>query len=90
MRGGYSILQCPGFLFKWLLLYGAQALDAWASGVASVGLVVAVHRLQSVGSVVVDFRADGMWDLPGSGIEPVSPAWAGRFLTTVPPGKSTM
>ena len=29
-----------------------------------------------------------MWDLPGSGLEPVSPAWAGGFLTTAPPGKS--
>ena len=30
----------------------------------------------------------GMWDLLGPGLEPVSPALAGRFLTTVPPGKS--
>ena len=30
----------------------------------------------------------GMWNLPGPGIEPVSPALAGRFLTTGPPGKS--
>ena len=29
-----------------------------------------------------------MWDLPGPGMEPVSPALAGRFLNTVPPGKS--
>ena len=29
-----------------------------------------------------------MWDLPRPGLEPVSPALAGRFLTTVPPGKS--
>ena len=29
-----------------------------------------------------------MWDLPGAGLEPVSPALAGRFLTTAPPGKS--
>ena len=29
-----------------------------------------------------------MWDLPGPGTEPMSPALAGRFLTTVPPGKS--
>ena len=29
-----------------------------------------------------------MWDLPGSGLEPVSPALAGGFLTTAPPGKS--
>ena len=28
-----------------------------------------------------------MWDLPGPGIEPVSPALAGRLSTTVPPGK---
>ena len=26
-----------------------------------------------------------MWDLPGSGIEPVSPALAGRFVSTGPP-----
>ena len=29
-----------------------------------------------------------MWDLPGTGIEPVSPATSGGFLTTGPPGKS--
>ena len=29
-----------------------------------------------------------MWDLPGPGLEPVSPALAGGFLTTEPPGKS--
>ena len=28
-----------------------------------------------------------MWDLPRPGLEPVSPALAGRFLTTAPPGK---
>ena len=28
-----------------------------------------------------------MWDLPGPGLEPMSPALAGRFLTTPPPGK---
>ena len=32
--------------------------------------------------------ARGMWDLPGPGIEPMSPALAGRFLTTGPPEKS--
>ena len=29
-----------------------------------------------------------MWDLPRPGTEPVSPALAGRFPSTVPPGKS--
>ena len=31
-----------------------------------------------------------MWDLPGSGIEPVSPALAGRFFTTEPPGSPSI
>ena len=29
-----------------------------------------------------------MWDLTGPGLEPMSPALAGGFLTTAPPGKS--
>ena len=29
-----------------------------------------------------------MWDLPGPGLEPVSPASAVGFLTTGPPGTS--
>ena len=28
-----------------------------------------------------------MWDLPGPGLEPVSLALAGGFLTTAPPGE---
>ena len=28
----------------------------------------------------------GVWDLPRPGLEPVSPALAGRFSTTAPPG----
>ena len=30
-----------------------------------------------------------MWDLPGSGIKPVSPALVGRLLSTAPSGKSS-
>ena len=29
----------------------------------------------------------GMWDLPGLGVEPLSPTLAGGFFTTKPPGK---
>ena len=29
-----------------------------------------------------------MWDLPGPGLKPMSPALTGGFLTTEPPGKS--
>ena len=30
----------------------------------------------------------GMWDHPGSGIEPVSSALSGKFLSIAPPGKA--
>ena len=43
------------------------------------------HRLSSCGSRAQLLR--GMWDLPGPGLEPVSPALAGRLSTTAPPGK---
>ena len=43
------------------------------------------RRLSNCGSRAQLLR--GMWDLPGSGLEPVSPALAGRFSTTAPPGK---
>ena len=31
-----------------------------------------------------------MWDVPGPGIELGSPALAGRFFTTEPPGKPSL
>ena len=43
------------------------------------------RRLSSCGSRAQLLR--GMWDLPRPGLEPVSPALAGRLPTTVPPGK---
>ena len=43
------------------------------------------HRLSSCGSRAWLLR--GMWDPPRPGLEPVSPALAGRFSTTAPPGK---
>ena len=44
-----------------------------------------MRRLSSCGSRAQLLR--GMWELPRPGLEPVSPALAGRFLTTAPPGK---
>ena len=44
-----------------------------------------MHRLSNCGSRAQLLR--GMWDLPRPGLEPVSPALAGRFSTTAPPGK---
>ena len=42
------------------------------------------RRLSSCGSRAHLLR--GMWDLPRPGLEPVSPALAGRLSTTAPPG----
>ena len=53
--------------------------------------LVAEHRLQTRRFSSCGSRAQllhGMWDLPRPGLEPVSPALAGGFLTTAPPGKS--
>ena len=43
------------------------------------------RRLSSCGSWAQSLR--GMWDPPRPGLEPVSPALAGRLSTTAPPGK---
>ena len=53
-------------------------------------LTVAEHRLQTRRLSSCGSRAQllrGMWDLPRPGLELVSPALAGRFSTTAPPGK---
>ena len=46
------------------------------------------RRLSSCGSQAQ--LLSGMWDLSTPGLEPVSPALAGRFSTTVPPGKPSL
>ena len=52
--------------------------------------VVAEHRLQTHRLSNCGLRAQllcGMWDLPRPGLEPMSPALAGRLSTTAPPAK---
>ena len=55
-----------------------------------VASLVAEHRLQTRRLSNCGSRAHllrGMWDLPRPGLEPASPALAGRLSTTAPPGK---
>ena len=55
--------------------------------------LVAEHRLQTRRLSSCGSQAQllhGMWDLPGPGLEPVSPALAGRLSTTAPPGKPSL
>ena len=62
---------------------GAQASQR--GGFPRCGAQALEHWLSSRGT-----RAQlllGMWDPPGPGIEPKSPAMAGRFPSTEPPGK---
>ena len=80
---GACASHCGGFSC------GEQALGAWAS-------VVVAHRLSSCGARALERRLSrcgaqalllcGTWDLPGPGLELVSPALAGGHLTTVPQG----
>ena len=52
--------------------------------------LVEENRLQTRRLSICGSRAQllrGMWDLPRPGLEPVSPALAGRLSTTAPPGK---
>ena len=101
---GYSSLWCAGFSLRWFLLLWSMGLRrAGFSSCSMAGSVVAACRPQSVGfsscgSLALERRLSScgaqaqllrhMWDLPGPGIEPVSPALACGFLTTAPPGKS--
>ena len=66
-----------------LFIAVCRPLTVAASLVAEHGLQTC--RLSSCGSRAQLLR--GMWDLPRPGLEPVSPALAGRFSTTAPPGK---
>ena len=68
----YSSLGCLGFSLQCLLLL--RSLGSRRAGFSSCGMQA--------------YLLCGMWDLPGPGIEPMSPALAGRFLTTGPAGKS--
>ena len=84
--GGWGILfvAMHGLLIRWLLLL--RSTGSRLVGFSSCGSWALERRLSSCGTRAYLFRS--MWDLPRPGLEPMSPALAGRFLTTVPPGKS--
>ena len=66
-----------------LLITVRGPLTITAPPVAEQGLQT--RRLSSCGPLAQSLR--GMWDPPRPGLEPVSPALAGRLPTTAPPGK---
>ena len=80
-------LVVVGAIQLWCTDFSLQAfLLLWSTGSRA-------HRfreLQFSGSRAQAQQLRGIWDLPRPGIEPMSPAWAGRFCTTEPPGKSLL
>ena len=80
--------MCEGFLWLWR----AGATSHRGRGPLTVAApLVAEHRLQTRRLSSCGSRAQllrGMWDLPRPGLEPASPALAGRLSTTAPPGKT--
>ena len=81
------ILFCKYFWQCWLCW--AQAFSScseWGllssrGGFSCCRARASEHRLSS-------WQLTGIWNLPGPGIKPMSPALADGFLTTGPPGKS--
>ena len=85
MLGPRFCARAPSSCGKW----GPLFIAVRGPVIIAVSLV-AEHRLQTRRLSSCGSRAQlprGMWDLPGPGLEPVSPALAGRLLTTAPPGK---
>ena len=77
--------HCGGLSHCRARALGVRASAVVARGLSSRGLRAPEHRLSSRGTRAQLLR--GMWDTPGSRIEPLSPALAGGLSTTAPPGK---
>ena len=78
--------SCVGFSV--VVNGGFSCCRAWA--VVCKGFSRCISRALEHGLRSCSVQAQllcGMWDHPGSGIEPMSPAFAGRFFTAEPPGK---
>ena len=93
--GGSSLLHA-GFLYsQWVGGYSLVVVHRLLIAVASL---VTEHGLQACKWVAAAWRLSScgvwasllcsMWNLPGPGFEPVSPALTGGFLSTALPGKS--
>ena len=93
------ILFFLNYLFYFWLHWVFVAVQAFSIAVSGGTTLVDTRRLlllQSIVSRRMRFNSCSSWtwllrgmqNFPGPGIKPMSPALAGRFLSTVPPGKS--
>ena len=91
--GSLLLCELSSRCSKWGLVFGCDAqashradfTGSRAHALGSYGSQALEHRLDGCGTRAQLLR--GMWNLPGSGFEPVSPALASGFFTTEPPGK---
>ena len=83
---GAQASHCRGSSCCGAQALGPQAPVAAAHGLSSCSSQGLKHRLSSCGPWAELLQ--GIWDLPGSGIEPASPALADGFFTTESPVKS--
>ena len=65
---------------------GSRCLDFSSCGTWAQQLWFASSRAQFSSDAQAEVLCE-MWDIPGSGIKPRSPALAEGFFTTEPPGK---
>ena len=83
---GVRASHCGSFLLQSTDSNHTCATVVAARGLRSCNSWALESRLNSCGTRAYFLLS--MWDLPRSGIEPVSPAVAGRFFITEPPGKA--
>ena len=77
--GGYSLFAMLGLLIVVTSLVVGHGL--WVLGFPLLQLPGSRAQAQQLCRTVL--AAPSMWDLPGSGIKPMSPALAGEFLPLV-------
>ena len=80
-----TTLQLPNTGSSLRRLLFCRAWPLGNEGFSSCGSQALEHRLSTCGAQAL--LPCSMWDLPRSEIAPMSPALAGGFLTTEPPGK---
>ena len=85
LRCSAQASHCSGFSCCGARAVGTQASVVVSRRLSSCGSRDPELRLSSCGARAQLFRH--IWDLPRPGLEPMSPALAGGFLTTAPPGK---
>ena len=88
LAGTLLWLGCSGFCHCGARALGMQASVIVARGLSSCSFQALECQLNICGEQALLLHS--IWDLPRSGVKPVSPALTGRLFTTEPPGKPSV